>query len=142
MSSPAAHELYRIGSIEELIATSREWLPWLDRGCAATHGRHTLGAVVNRLKRGEATLWLVKRGNDVRCVFITQIEVGDDGSKVMTMPHLIGEGQEEWASDCLALLEHHARDDGCARMWLVARRGWGRVIPDYKWTHVILEKEL
>jgi hypothetical protein len=37
-------------------------------------------------------------------------------------------------------LESHAKAEGCAAMRVYGRRGWGKLLKDYRVTRVLLEK--
>jgi len=52
-----------------------------------------------------------------------------------------GHDRAEWLP-LLAGLEDYARAERCTAMRIWGRRGWERLLPDYKPTRVILEKEL
>jgi hypothetical protein len=44
--------------------------------------------------------------------------------------------------DLLALIEDWAKSEGCDAMRIMGRRGWSRVLPAYRLTRIVLEKEL
>ena len=52
-----------------------------------------------------------------------------------------GRDRDEWLP-LLAGLEHYARAESCKAMRIFGRRGWERLLPDYKAARVLLEKEL
>jgi len=52
-----------------------------------------------------------------------------------------GRKREHWLG-CLDDIERWAKSQGCQRMRLFGRRGWRRVLPDYRVTRVIMDKEL
>src|SRR5581483_2696838 len=47
----------------------------------------------------------------------------------------------EWLP-LIAELEHYARREGCQAMRILGRRGWSRLLPEYRCTRVLLEKPL
>ena len=49
--------------------------------------------------------------------------------------------RREWLP-LLGALERYARAEGCKAMRIFGRRGWERLLPDYKPARVLLEKEL
>jgi hypothetical protein len=52
-----------------------------------------------------------------------------------------GRDRDEWLP-LLAGLERYAKAEDCKAMRIFGRRGWERVLPDYKAARVLLEKEL
>ena len=52
-----------------------------------------------------------------------------------------GDQMTRWL-DLLAPIEDWARSEGCDAMRIMGRRGWSRVLPAYRLTRVVLEKEL
>jgi hypothetical protein len=50
-------------------------------------------------------------------------------------------GMARWLH-LLAPIEDWAKSEGCDAMRIMGRRGWGRVLPTYRLTRVVLEKEL
>lgn len=51
------------------------------------------------------------------------------------------EGKERWLH-LLAPIEDFARAEGCDAMRIMGRKGWARVLPDYKVNRIVLEKEI
>jgi hypothetical protein len=52
-----------------------------------------------------------------------------------------GRDRDEWLP-LLAGLERYAKAEDCKAMRIFGRRGWERLLPDYKAARVLLEKEL
>ena len=81
-------------------------------------------------------LWLVWDGKEIRGVAVTGLGGGDceiiacAGHDVRSWIHLIKD------------IEQYARNEGRKYVSIIGRRGWARVLPDYKQTAVVLRKEL
>jgi hypothetical protein len=71
--------------------------------------------------------------------FCTVVACGASPSKPAARRQ--GRDRDEWLP-LLAGLEHYARAEDCKAMRIFGRRGWERVLPDYKAARVLLEKEL
>ena len=52
-----------------------------------------------------------------------------------------GHDRSQWLP-LLAGLETYGRAQGCAAMRIYGRRGWLKLLPEYRTTRVLLEKEL
>lgn len=102
----------------------------------------TLDAMLQAIVGGQWHLWMVWRDGEGP-VAITASELGrnDDGSLTCNIPFCAGQGAKDFVP-LLATIERWARSEGCRRMKAVARKGWARHLPDYKMTHVVLEKDL
>ena len=53
----------------------------------------------------------------------------------------MGRDRGEWLP-LLAGLERYAKSENCQAMRIFGRRGWERLLPDYKPARVLLQKEL
>lgn len=89
---------------------------------------------------GSALVWLAWDGSDVLSAAVTQIH-NVNGTKVCTIAACGGENRERWLH-LIGGLERFARDEGCLKTRIVGRKGWMRELPDYRFTRVVLEKDL
>lgn len=60
---------------------------------------------------------------------------------VCTMVACAGHERERWLP-LMARIEQYARAEGCRCVRWYGRKGWQRVMPDYRVEHVIMEKAL
>ena len=91
------------------------------------------------LDKGAWQLW-VASDDTVRAIAITTIDDMPRG-RLCTVILCTGDGMAEWVRH-LASIEEWAVWRGCVRIKAVTRPGWGRVMKDYRKTHVVLEKDL
>jgi hypothetical protein len=88
--------------------------------------------------------WCRKRpdGNStaIKAAAVTQLSAVN-GARFCTIVACGGRDRVEWLP-LLAGLEHYARAENCKAMRIFGRRGWERLLPDYKAARVLLEKEL
>ena len=89
---------------------------------------------------GRAMLWLAHDVEHIRAVAITSLAI-TEWRKVCEIAALAGAGMCEWLA-FLPAIENYAKNEGCSSMRLLGRKGWARVLKDYKSKHVILEKDL
>jgi len=47
-----------------------------------------------------------------------------------------------WWRDLIGKLEDYGRAEGCARMRIIGRKGWARVLKKYSQPCIILERQL
>jgi hypothetical protein len=119
---------------------------WLLSIIERLDGRYTVAAMRDALTSGETTLWLAgqklasgKVAN--HAVMGTDIAKTPAGNLTARVLWMTGNDRAKWKH----LLDDFAdvmRRRGCTRIEITARKGWARELPDYKLTHVLLEKDL
>lgn len=103
-------------------------------------GEFSVDGIVDRIARRDWVLWLVWDGT-VRAILATELYLDVGGSKRCRIPFCTGESARGWVH-LLADIEQWATLEGCSKMDLIARKGWAKHLPDYRMTHVVLEKDL
>jgi hypothetical protein len=106
-----------------------------------------------RVWRGQALLWIAwgpapahastsaqQGGERILCAVVTAIGIAN-GRKLCTIVACGGEQRTRWLH-LLDQIEAYARDEGCAAMVIVGRRGWERALPEWRRRAVILERSL
>jgi len=106
-----------------------------------SNGRHTLEATASRLANWEWQLWLVSHDKAVAGCVITQAYVSDGGLKICEILACMGDDATQWVH-LLDEIEQWAAENGCKRVQAWARKGWAKHLPEYKLTHVLLEKDI
>jgi hypothetical protein len=89
---------------------------------------------------GDGLLWLACDGDSVKAA-ATTVLTETDTAKVCILTACGGAGRADWLP-LLAQIEAYARAEGCACVRIFGRKGWARVLADYRMEHVILTKEL
>ena len=89
---------------------------------------------------GRALLWVAAQDDEIVTAAVTQIGIGVGGKVCEIVAcggidtlhhlHLLGE------------IEDYARNEDCRATRIIGRKGWIRMLPDYRATRVVLEKEL
>lgn len=103
-------------------------------------GRWTLEDMAGRFVRGEWQMWVVYDG-EYRAVLATELFIEASGMKNARVVFCTGIWAKQWVG-LIAQIEDWARDMGCRKLEMLARKGWARHLEDYKLTHVQLEKDL
>jgi len=95
------------------------------------------------IKDGYYTLWLVKElsSNDTVAVFTTEFAYYPR-YKTCRVVTLAGRRLNEWVNSKLHDLEQWAIEQGCSHMDMYARRGWKKVLKEYKEDCILLRKKL
>ena len=91
------------------------------------------------LFEGLQQLWLAWNGTSIEAIAVTQLTtIGDKKYCV-----IVACSGSKWRFlQFLYDLEQFAKDEGCKAMRINGRKGWQRVLDDYKVKHVVFDKEL
>jgi hypothetical protein len=92
------------------------------------------------VKTGGAILWVAIIEGKAIAAAVTQIDT-TERSKVCTILACGGSHIENWIG-FLAGIESYARQFGCNCVRLMGRKGWARVLKNYRTDKVILERRL
>jgi hypothetical protein len=96
--------------------------------------------VEHAVRNGNALLWLAWDGEKIKAAAVTELTHAN-GEKFCTIVACGGRDRSQWLP-LLADLEAYGRTQGCNAMRIYGRRGWRKLLPDYRTTRVLLEKEL
>ncbi len=97
-------------------------------------------SIENALHSGGALLWIVWDGERVKAAAVTEV-VNSNGELICMIVACGGKDRKSWLR-YIADLEQYAKDMKCARMQIIGRKGWIRLLPDYRPTYIVLEKDL
>lgn len=98
----------------------------------------TFSDVRDDVLNGAALLWLVWSDPIILGATVTQIIV-QENRKICMIVACGGEDAQAWLH-LISKIENYARAEGCELVRIVGRKGWMRMLPDYKESRVILEK--
>jgi len=101
---------------------------------------YKLKDVYKAAQSGDWQLWtfMDKKLEGVLITTIVQLPL----SRELRMIGIAGNRMNEWRDD-IHIIENYARANDCDRVVMfAARKGFGKVFPDYKGDRVILEKKL
>lgn len=100
----------------------------------------TFSVLENDVLCGQALLWLAWDEPKIAGTAVTQI-VRTERSKVCKVMACGGERIGDWVH-LLTDIEKFARDERCDCVRLSGRRGWERMLPNYRATKIVLERRL
>lgn len=89
---------------------------------------------------GSSLLWLAWDGQEITAAAVTELTEAR-GRKVCTIVACGGNDRARWLH-LIEGLEDFARAEGCKATRIIGRKGWSRVLPAYRQTAVILERQL
>lgn len=102
----------------------------------------TTNQILTKLYCKEAQLWSAFEEGVPTAVVITEIVTRETGDKACNIWAASGTGLNNWFAH-LAMIEAWAKENGCKYVTVErGRKGWSRLMKDYKVTHVTLEKEI
>jgi hypothetical protein len=89
---------------------------------------------------GLQQLWLAWNGTSIEAIAVTQLTaIGD--KKHCVIVACSGHGFRRWVH-LIYGLEQFAKAEGCHAMRIIGRKGWERVLKNYKAKYVVMDKEL
>ncbi len=129
---------------EHLGATWALIAPFAEKIAARFPDEWPVATIAEAAAARDLQLWLVWDANAKRplgCVG-TRIIAKPSGKRILDIAWMAGEDRKRWMS-LLAIIEDHARDEGCASVSFVGRRGWAPDLPGYRVKRLAAyEKEL
>jgi len=96
--------------------------------------------VEHSVRDGRALLWLAWNGETIKAAAVTELSRAN-GETFCTIVACGGHDRSHWLP-LIAGLEAYGKAQGCAAMRIYGRRGWRKLLPDYRTTRVLLEKGL
>ena len=88
---------------------------------------------------GCGLVWIAWDEKIVAAASTTLQRIGSD--KICVLTACGGEGMHEWLP-LLTKIEDYAKDEGCKSLRIFGRRGWLRVLEDYREMAIVIEKDL
>lgn len=88
----------------------------------------------------DALLWLAADGVKVVGSGATRL-IEHRGKRICEI-FAWGADDQKKCAPLLKVIEGYAKQEGCASVRFLGRKGWARQLPDYRITAIILEKEL
>lgn len=91
----------------------------------------------------EAQVWTFDDGGKVHGVLVTQVQDTTNGRRLLIWV-AVGSSPDlrDEISEALSVLEPWGREIGCNRVRIVGRKGWSKVMPDFREVGRVLEKRL
>ena len=118
------------------------------RGIRQSDGVYDVGSFCELVAEGKWLLWAIYTRSDeteapaFKAVVATELYHEPSGMLTAAVTFAGGFEANEWAVEALEFLEGWARDSGAERFLIVGRKGWARILRDYKLKQIVLEKRL
>lgn len=113
---------------------------WLAPAMALECSDDDITALKRDLDVGAALLWIVWDGEALIGAVATKI-TSVPRRKICNIVACGGTRVREWIK-LVAEIERYARAEGCDAVRLTGRRGWKRILPEYREPWVCLQKDL
>lgn len=122
---------------------AREYWPYVAPNIerALEYGWNTPLEVLALIENAQAQCWIAVDEGKLIGVWVTRIEQSGVGRFCLVWL-AGGERVSEWIPLVQEHTESWARENGCSEMQIIGRKGWAKRLPDYKWTAIVLKKEL
>ena len=117
-----------------------EVAPLLDKVKEHTEGELETDDFLEPLTHGDMQLWIATEQSDVHAVMVTQI-IAYPQKKVLRIISLAGEDFEEIRS-FQEMIEGFAVKLECTALEMWGRKGWKKLLPDWKDTYIVYTKDL
>ena len=146
--SISSKNLHPLGSNCKVILLSPEDIPYIWDKVEAhiesmmPHSEGELSAddFLNFLSEGEMQLWAAVDGDELLASMVTQI-VPYPQKRVLRIISIAGEGMEDWIEN-LPIIENWALSQNCTSLECWGRKGWLKVLKDWKCSYHIITKDL
>lgn len=126
---------------ETLAAAWDHLRPHVERLAEITGGRLTPEDIRGHIEDGSFQLWAVLESGRNLVATVTTEVIKYPQRKTCRVVGCVGENRASWIH-LLTEIEDWARSKNCASMEIFARKGWARVLPDYRLTSIVLERDL
>jgi hypothetical protein len=112
----------------------------LIRAAMRRGGLGSYAPVEESVLAGRALLWLVIDATAIEAAIVSELHQ-TEWRKVCVVVAGGGKDMRRWIG-LIGKIEEFARAEGCSAMRIVGRKGWARMLSEYRTTRIVLEKEL
>ena len=114
--------------------------PMLAQASAHSEGELDSDDFLNSLAEGDMQLWVAYEEQDINAAMVTQF-IQYPQKKILRIISLAGEDFEK-IRDFQDMLEAFAVKWGCAAIEMWGRKGWKKLLPDWKDSYTVYTKDL
>lgn len=126
---------------EKLAAAWDHLSAHIEKLAEITYGRLTTDDIRKHIEAGNFQLWaVVGEDNQLLAVVTTEI-IQYPQRRACRVVGCVGENRGKWIH-LFDEIQDWARSQGCAAMEIFARKGWAKVLPDFRLTSILLERSL
>jgi len=113
---------------------------WVIEALQRSSNRYNVADIYNALATSKMVAFAIYKDGKIVAVCVAEI-AEFPSCKSLSIVIMVGKDREEWLHH-LTEIEEFGRKQNCEIIEAWARPGWERVLPDWKKTHVLLEKKL
>lgn len=89
---------------------------------------------------GMQQLWLAWNGSEIKAAAVTRL-VCVNHERICIIVACGGRDRAQWLP-LIAGIEQFAKDEGCSAVRIIGRKGWQRILADYRATYVVMDRKL
>jgi len=104
-------------------------------------GLSNFASIEAEVLNGSQLLWLGWNGSTIEAAGTTQL-VKIEGHKICVIVSFAANSPRSRWLPLLAVIENFAKAEGCKSVRLVGRKGWERILENYRANYVVMDKEL
>lgn len=98
------------------------------------------GDVEREVLGGLQQLWLAWNGTAIEAAAVTQlVQIGS--RRICIIVACGGRDHKRW-TPLIAGIEQFARNEGCRAVRIIGRKGWQRILADYRANYIVMDREL
>lgn len=105
-------------------------------------GRWSEESIYKNFATQKWQLWCAMEGKECLAIVATELNVHPTGMKSALIVMATGDARDKWERIGMEKIEQWAREEGCSLLEMWARPGWHKVFPEWRMTHIMLEKRL
>lgn len=114
--------------------------PMLEPAVARANGHWDIWSLISYLLAGSMYLWISMRDGEIEAALVARI-VDYPRMRTLDIPFVGGKNRQHWLTHESELVEW-AKANGCKRMEGYVRKGWLRVLKDWKIQSTCIYKDL
>lgn len=113
----------------------------IDRAIKKGNALLTVDSVIRALRDRSMQLWLIKDNEKIKAICITEILITPQ-CRVLGIVALAGVGHKQWKDLLEQILTIYAQEKGCRYIEIQGRKGWNKVLSNFKQVAIVLRKEV
>jgi len=125
---------------EDVAYVWEEVVPLLARVVPHTEGELEPDDYIEPLTHGDMQLWVVVENKHVNAALVTQI-IPYPQKRILRLISLAGDNFQD-IKDFLEMVEVFALKNGCTALEMWGRKGWKKLLSDWKDSYIVYTKDL
>lgn len=113
----------------------------IDKALKKGNALLTTESIIRALKDRSMQLWLIKDNKDIKAICITEILITPTG-RVLGIVALTGKDYKQWKDFLEDMLTLYAKEKDCKYIEIHGRKGWDRILNNFKQVAIVLRKEV